>query len=112
MRPINKFGNNHFNIKDDWYNGYFIPKESILMANWWHIQYSPEYYPENPERFLPERWINYPHSAAKAVALPDGTQRDHLTYGGSAANEQNVRSEQSIRTAFSGVLDRTNEQAW
>ncbi|KAF1967298.1 hypothetical protein BU23DRAFT_573324 [Bimuria novae-zelandiae CBS 107.79] len=30
----------------------------------------------------------------------------------SAINEQNVRSEQSIRTAFSGVLDRTNEQAW
>lgn len=81
MRPINKFGNNHFNTEDDWYAGFFIPKGSIVMANWWSIHYDPKYYPE-PDRFLPERWIKYPHSAAKAAALPDGTARDHLTYGG------------------------------
>lgn len=81
LRPINKFGNNHYNIEDDWYNEYFIPKGTIVMANWWYIHYDPKYYLE-PEKFLPERWRNYPHSAAKAAALPDGTQRDHLTYGG------------------------------
>ncbi|ORY09416.1 cytochrome P450 [Clohesyomyces aquaticus] len=81
MRPINKFGNNHYNTEDDWYNGYFIPKGSIVMANWWSIHYDPQYYP-NPDNFTPERWLDYPHSAAKAAALPDGTKRDHLTYGG------------------------------
>jgi cytochrome P450 len=81
MRPINKFGNNHCNTEDDWYNGYFIPKGTIVMANWWYIHYDAKYYPE-PETFLPERWLDYPHSAARAAALPDGTQRDHLTYGG------------------------------
>ncbi|KAF2248184.1 cytochrome P450 [Trematosphaeria pertusa] len=81
MRPINKFGNNHFNIEDDWYSGYFIPKGSIVMANWWSIHYDEKYYPQ-PDKFLPERWLDYPHSASKAAALPDGTQRDHLTYGG------------------------------
>ena len=81
MRPINKFGNNHYNTEDDWYNGYFIPKGTIVMANWWSIHFDPKYYPE-PDKFLPERWREYPHSAAKAAALPDGTQRDHLTYGG------------------------------
>lgn len=81
MRPINKFGNNHCTIEDHWYNGYFIPKGTIVMANWWYIHYDPTYYPD-PEKFLPRRWFDYPHSAAKAAALPDGNQRDHLTYGG------------------------------
>lgn len=81
MRPINKFGNNHYNTEDDWYNGYFIPKNSIIMANWWSIHYDTKYYPD-PDKFLPQRWIDYPHSAAKAAAMPDGTQRDHFTYGG------------------------------
>lgn len=81
LRPINKFGNNHFNIEDDWYKGYFIPKGTIVMANWWSIHYNAKYYLD-PEKFMPERWSDYPHSAAKAAALPDGNQRDHLTYGG------------------------------
>lgn len=81
MRPINKFGNNHYNTEDDWYNGYFIPKGTIVMANWWSIHYDIKYYPE-PDSFLPQRWKDYSHSAAKAAAMPDGTQRDHLSYGG------------------------------
>jgi cytochrome P450 len=81
VRPINKIGNNHFNIEDDWYNGFFIPKNSIIMANWWSIHFDSKYY-KDPDRFMPERWLDYPHSAAKAAALADGTQRDHLTYGG------------------------------
>ncbi|KAF2119273.1 cytochrome P450 [Lophiotrema nucula] len=81
MRPINKFGNNHCNTEDDWYSGFFIPRGSIVMANWWYIHYDAEYY-SDPERFLPERWLNYPHSAAKAAAMADGKQRDHLSYGG------------------------------
>lgn len=81
MRPINKFGNNHCNIEDDWYNGYFIPKDTVVMVNWWSIHYNPKYYPE-PDRFRPERWIGYEYSASQAAALPDGNMRDHLTYGG------------------------------
>jgi len=81
LRPINKFGNNHYNVEDDWYNGFFIPKNSIIMANWWFIHFDPKHYPE-PDKFLPERWVDYPYSAAKAAVLPDGTRRGHLSYGG------------------------------
>ncbi|RAO73303.1 uncharacterized protein BHQ10_009315 [Talaromyces amestolkiae] len=81
MRPIGKFGNNHYLTKDDWYNGYFIPKGSTVMANWWAIHYDPEVYPE-PEKFLPERWKHYPYGAAAAAVLPDGNKRDHISYGG------------------------------
>ncbi|KAF2188872.1 cytochrome P450 [Zopfia rhizophila CBS 207.26] len=81
MRPINKFGNNHYLTSDDWYNGYFIPENSIVMANWWAIHYNPEYYPD-PDVFMPERWMGYEYSAAKAATLADGELRDHLSYGG------------------------------
>jgi cytochrome P450 len=81
MRPINKFGNNHYNIADDWYEAYFIPKGCVIMANWWAIHYDPNIYLE-PHTFRPERWYNYLHSAAAAASLADGTQRDHLSYGG------------------------------
>jgi cytochrome P450 len=45
-RPINKFGNNHYLVQDDWYNGYFLPKNSVIMANWWAIHYDEKYYPD------------------------------------------------------------------
>ncbi|EXJ53393.1 uncharacterized protein A1O5_13382 [Cladophialophora psammophila CBS 110553] len=81
LRPINKFGNNHYNVEDDWYNGFFIPKNSIIVANWWYIHFDQQHYPE-PDSFLPERWLDYPYGAAEAAALADGTKRDHLSYGG------------------------------
>jgi cytochrome P450 len=34
-RPITKFGVNHASTEDDWYEGYFIPKGSVVMLNWW-----------------------------------------------------------------------------
>src|SRR5271154_5370304 len=43
-RPINKFGNNHYLTQDDWYNGFFIPKNSVIMANWWAIHYDERYF--------------------------------------------------------------------
>jgi cytochrome P450 len=34
-RPVNKFGMTHATSEDDWYNGYFIPKGSVVVLNWW-----------------------------------------------------------------------------
>ena len=45
-RPINKFGQNHATTQDDWYEGYFIPKGSIAMINWFAIHYDEERFPE------------------------------------------------------------------
>jgi cytochrome P450 len=33
-RLVNKFGMPHATSKDDWYEGYFIPKGSVVMLNW------------------------------------------------------------------------------
>lgn len=34
-RPPNKFGMQHYTTEDDWYNGMFIPKETVVVLNWW-----------------------------------------------------------------------------
>lgn len=34
-RPVNKFGMPHATSEDDWYEGYFIPKGSVAVLNWW-----------------------------------------------------------------------------
>lgn len=33
--PITKIGAAHSTTEDDWYNGYFIPKGSQVILNWW-----------------------------------------------------------------------------
>ena len=38
--PITKVGANHATTEDDWYMGYFIPKGSVVMLNWWYVSNS------------------------------------------------------------------------
>lgn len=40
----------------DVYNGYFIPKDTIVLANIWAMTHNEEKYPD-PMRFMPERFI-------------------------------------------------------
>jgi len=35
MRPPNKVGIHHATTEDDWYEGMFIPKNSVVILNWW-----------------------------------------------------------------------------
>ncbi|WYZ44616.1 hypothetical protein EsH8_VII_001052 [Colletotrichum jinshuiense] len=54
--PIGPMGLPHGSSEDDVFEGYFIPKEAILLANIWHFTHDPKVYHEpmtfNPERFL------------------------------------------------------------
>lgn len=36
-RPVNKFGMFHATSEDDWYEGYFIPKGTVAVLNWWQV---------------------------------------------------------------------------
>lgn len=36
-RAVNKFGMPHCTSDDDWYEGHFIPKGSVVMLNWWYV---------------------------------------------------------------------------
>ncbi|KAJ2917332.1 hypothetical protein MD484_g3042, partial [Candolleomyces efflorescens] len=46
----------HATSEDDIYEGYFIPKGTVVFGNIWHILHDPEVYPD-PFRFNPDRYL-------------------------------------------------------
>jgi cytochrome P450 len=80
-RPINKLGANHYATQDDWYEGMFIPKGSIVMVNWWALQFDPKIWP-NPDNFDPDRMKGRTLTAAEEAASGDPMDRSHFAYGG------------------------------
>ncbi|KAK7892475.1 hypothetical protein LTR67_007572 [Exophiala xenobiotica] len=62
--PIGPMGVPHASIQDDEYNGYLIPKGSILMPNAWLFTHDPETY-QDPMRFNPDRFLQTKEHAAE-----------------------------------------------
>ncbi|KAK0193192.1 cytochrome P450 [Armillaria mellea] len=56
-RPISVSGVPHRASKDIIWNGYIIPRGSIVIPNHWSIFHDPDIFPD-PERFDPQRWLN------------------------------------------------------
>ncbi|EXJ86782.1 hypothetical protein A1O3_03736 [Capronia epimyces CBS 606.96] len=79
-RPVNKFGMPHCTSEDDWYEGYFIPKGSVVILNWWAIHFDPKLY-SHADEFDPSRYLNKPLPAADYINANDPYERDHFTYG-------------------------------
>jgi cytochrome P450 len=46
----------HCTTADDVFDGYFIPRGTLLLANSWAITHDPEVY-EAPDEFRPERFL-------------------------------------------------------
>ncbi|KAI0001193.1 cytochrome P450 [Russula vinacea] len=46
----------HRVMRDDFYDGHFVPKGSLVFANIWAMLRDPDVFPE-PERFNPERYL-------------------------------------------------------
>ncbi|KAK5379003.1 hypothetical protein LTR20_010303 [Exophiala xenobiotica] len=57
MRPVTAGGIPHKTTADDIYEGYFIPKGSMIHPNLWAIHHDPELYPD-PYTFNPNRWLD------------------------------------------------------
>ncbi|KAE9398818.1 cytochrome P450 [Gymnopus androsaceus JB14] len=53
--PVAPLALPHSSIQDDIYNGYFIPRGSLVMANSWWLMHNPQIYPL-PEKFDPDRY--------------------------------------------------------
>ncbi|KAF8895363.1 cytochrome P450 [Infundibulicybe gibba] len=56
-RPVLPLSVPHSTCMDDIYNGYYIPKGAIIMANIWAISHDESTY-EDPESFSPERFFD------------------------------------------------------
>ncbi|CAG8984164.1 hypothetical protein HYALB_00008166 [Hymenoscyphus albidus] len=73
-RPVAPQAIPHAPSQDDVYNGYRIPKGTAVIMNVWHIHHSEEDY-EEPEEFIPERFLNHPFGMRPDKAH-DGTQME------------------------------------
>ncbi|KAN0132228.1 Cytochrome P450 [Lactarius tabidus] len=73
-RPVDPVGLPHLSTEDDWYEGMFIPKGTIMMANVWHLNRDPELYGADAEHFNPARFLDTP-------CPPETKEEGHVTYG-------------------------------
>ncbi|KAL2014234.1 hypothetical protein VTN00DRAFT_1759 [Thermoascus crustaceus] len=80
LNPLNKFGMTHASTEDDWYEGIFTPKGSVVVLNWWAVHFNEDLYPD-PYTFNPERYLNHPLPAAAYINTANPYDRDHLAYG-------------------------------
>jgi cytochrome P450 len=78
-RPFAPINTPHQSTEDDWYEGMFIPKGTICLANTWHMNRDPEIFGENTEDFEPARYLDA--SGDIAPAISDLKKDGHFTYG-------------------------------
>ncbi|OOF92523.1 hypothetical protein ASPCADRAFT_133537 [Aspergillus carbonarius ITEM 5010] len=57
-RPAGPEGVPHMNREETTYNGYTIPKESVIVANVWTISREEALFGPNPDDFIPDRWLH------------------------------------------------------
>uniref|UniRef100_A0A0W0FW70 Cytochrome P450 n=1 Tax=Moniliophthora roreri TaxID=221103 RepID=A0A0W0FW70_MONRR len=70
-------------LEDTFYNGYFIPKGTLVFGNVWAMQMDPVRFP-NPREFIPERWFTrstYEKTSGSMKWANNGPDRDNYTFG-------------------------------
>ncbi|KAM6497828.1 cytochrome P450, partial [Amanita muscaria] len=77
-RPSIPVGARRYTTKDDWYQGYFIPKGTICFPNVWSLNHDPAIYGTDADHFNPDRFIDKDGGLLPAIpATKDG----HVSYG-------------------------------
>ncbi|KAI0433347.1 putative cytochrome P450 oxidoreductase [Xylaria sp. FL1042] len=79
-RPILPLCFPHALSQDDWVDGKFLPKGTVVLLNTWGMHMDPHVW-EEPGRFNPDRYKDHPLLAPEYVARGDWTKRDHYGYG-------------------------------
>ncbi|KAI3600344.1 cytochrome p450 [Moniliophthora roreri] len=82
-RPPTPLGVPHRSSEDTFYNGYFIPKGTLVFGNVWAMQMDPVRFP-NPREFIPERWFTrstYEKTSGSMKWANNGPDRDNYTFG-------------------------------
>jgi cytochrome P450 len=81
-RPTIAGGLTHMNTVEDVYEGYRIPKGSLVRPIQWAIHQDPSLYP-SPTEFLPERWLDpaFPTYKAPLTEFPNLQNFSAFGYG-------------------------------
>jgi cytochrome P450 len=69
----------HALMKDDWYEGMFIPKGTVCISNIWHCNHDRAVFGEDADEFRPER-----HLDEQGELLPgpaETNQAGHVSFG-------------------------------
>ena len=68
----------HRSTEDDWYEGMYIPKGTVCIANVWHMNHDPEIYGENAMHFDPARHLD---ANGDIPSGPSDNKEGHSSYG-------------------------------
>ncbi|KAJ8507836.1 hypothetical protein ONZ45_g9819 [Pleurotus djamor] len=78
-RGVGRLGVPHRLAQDDYYEGYFIPKDTICVVNVWGLNHDTSVYGPDVADFRPERFLD---DEGKLGPLPTDTKDEgHVTYG-------------------------------
>ncbi|KAF2654529.1 cytochrome P450 [Lophiostoma macrostomum CBS 122681] len=93
-RPPVPTGIPHFLTQDDEYNGYHIPKGSVMHPLEWAIARDPSMFPD-PEAFNPLRWVepSYPSYREPLTEYPTIINSTQFGYGRRVCQGQTVADE-------------------
>lgn len=69
----------HRSTEDDFYDGYFIPKGTVVIPNVWELNHDPEVYGPDANDFNPARYLN---DQGQLTSGPLGMKDDgHFSFG-------------------------------
>ena len=69
-RPVSPGGVPHLTSEETTYDGYTIPKKTIILANVWAITRDESVYGKDAAAFIPERWFEADGKTIKELPLP------------------------------------------
>ncbi|KAJ5805527.1 uncharacterized protein N7503_003129 [Penicillium pulvis] len=80
IRPITNIGTPHYTTANVVYKDYFIPAGTVVTINHYALHFDPKRW-ENPDDFIPDRYLDYPFKAGVYVASPYPEQQIHFDFG-------------------------------
>jgi cytochrome P450 len=78
-RPSDPLGMAHQSTEDDWYEGMFIPKGTVCIANVWQLNRDPGIYGEDATHFNPARHLDA--NGKIAPGPPETKEESHFSFG-------------------------------
>ncbi|KAJ3711064.1 cytochrome P450 [Lentinula raphanica] len=78
-RPAAPLGLAHRLNQDDYYEGYFLPKDTICFPNIWSMHHDAKLYGDDVEHFNPSRFIN--SDGRVESSIEDTKDEGHFSFG-------------------------------
>ncbi|KAI9439111.1 cytochrome P450 [Lactarius indigo] len=78
-RSVTPLGFPHRSTEDDWYDGMFIPKSTIVIVNIWHLNRDTTIYGADAAHFNPARFLDA--NGEVTLCPPETKEEGHVTYG-------------------------------